>query len=253
MRIVIIIGACVMLYFILRHLFRHNPKQFTRYFFFTAVVLFTVGLFALAITGRLHWLFALLAGLIPWLRRLVPLLKFIPLVKFFQGLRGMRQMGGSRSAGQRSNVSSHYFKMSLNHDSGEIVGEVLAGEFAGRSLLALSDQQLKRLLQECRSDSDSYALLCSYLSYRFGGNWQNQFDVESEDGESPQSAQTDMTRAEALDILGLEEPVDRASIIKAHRSLMQRFHPDRGGSNYIASKINEAKDLLLRETSSQGA
>lgn len=249
MRVVIIIGACVMLYFILRHLFRHNPKQFTRYFFFAAIVVFTVGLFALAITGRLHWLFALLAGLIPWIRRLVPLLKFIPVVKLFQGLRGMRQMGGSRSSGQRSNVNSRFFKMSLNHDSGEIEGEVLAGEFSGRTLESLGDQQLKRLLQECRSDRDSYALLCSYLSYRFGGNWQSQFDVGAEEDEQTETPQTDMTREEALDILGLEEPVNKASIVKAHRSLMQRFHPDRGGSNYIAAKINEAKDLLLREAS----
>ena len=55
-----------------------------------------------------------------------------------------------------------------------------------------------------------------------------------------------MTRSQALQILGLPPEADREAVIKAHRSLMGRLHPDRGGSDYLAKRINQAKDFLLK-------
>ena len=56
-----------------------------------------------------------------------------------------------------------------------------------------------------------------------------------------------MTQALALGILGLDETADKEQVINAHRSLMQRMHPDRGGSDYLAQKINAAKDFLIQK------
>ena len=54
-----------------------------------------------------------------------------------------------------------------------------------------------------------------------------------------------MTKADAYDILGLEAGASEQDIIAAHRRLMKQFHPDQGGSDYLAARINQAKDLLL--------
>jgi DnaJ-domain-containing protein 1 len=62
---------------------------------------------------------------------------------------------------------------------------------------------------------------------------------------SPQRPTSTMTRAEALKVLGLPDDADEDDIRAAHRKLIMSNHPDKGGSDYLASKINEAKDVLL--------
>jgi hypothetical protein len=61
----------------------------------------------------------------------------------------------------------------------------------------------------------------------------------------PRDTGTRMPAAEALKILGLPPGADADAVRAAHKRLILQNHPDRGGSDYLAAKINEAKDVLL--------
>lgn len=196
-----------------------------------AVVIF------LAITGRMHWVGAALAGLLVALRQLGP-----TLLRLFPMLASMKILGGQTpAAGQSSTVESAILRMQLDHDSGELQGEVLRGTYQGWHLADMNREQLMELLAYCRQeDADSAQLLDSYLQRRFPG--------EAPFGDSGGGATgggANLDRKEALAVLGLAEGASEEDIITAHRRLMQKLHPDRGGNDYLAAKINQAKDLLL--------
>ncbi len=77
--------------------------------------------------------------------------------------------------------------------------------------------------------------------YGLGGGQTNGNQRNSSAGRSGK-----MTRAEALKVLGLEPSASEAEVKAAHRRLIQQTHPDKGGTSYLAAKINEAKDVLLQ-------
>lgn len=194
----------------------------------------------LAVTGRLHFVFAGLAFLYPLLRRLLPSL-------LRGGLGGLGGGPGVKS-GNQSHVSSDVLEMTLDHDSGSMSGKIIKGPMEGRELAELSEEEFLDLLRYCREqDEDSARLLETYLDRRFGDSWRQDDDAASEGTRAGGNGNVGgpLTESEALDILGLEPGASRDEIIKAHRRMMQKLHPDHGGSNYLAARINEAKECLL--------
>lgn len=158
------------------------------------------------------------------------------------GILGRR----AKAPGQTSEIQTAFLRMQLDHDSGAMTGDVLAGPFAGRALASLGRDELLSILVACRSgDQQSAALLEAYLDHHHP-DWRETADASSGDGRRTEPLQAGpMTPQEARDILGVGPGADPEEIRAAWRSLMKRNHPDQGGSGYLAAKINEAKDLLL--------
>lgn len=200
----------------------------------------------LAFTGRLHPIFALFGAVLPFLFRMIGIImqgaQFAALLK---ALHINMPGRGPSNAPAKSEISSRYIHMVLFHDSGMMEGTVLEGQFKGASLSDLSGEQLLALLSEVRGDADSYNLLTAYMDREHEG-WNEDTDHHS-GGETGASAGSgEMSEAQALDILGLESGAGPDDIKDAHRRMMQKVHPDRGGSTYLATKINAAKDYLLK-------
>ncbi len=198
------------------------------------IVLYGVGaaLLLLVITGRIHWMFAIISAAIPWLQRLLVARQAW---RLFKSTRGP-------STGQSSKVETEVLRMTLDHDSGDLDGEVVSGPFAGNALKDLSDVQLAELLRECRTrDAQSAALLEAYLDRTRGDAWR-----ETDDGGHQKTpTQGSMSIPQAAQILGVPPDASKAEVVAAHRRLIQRLHTDRGGTDYLAALINEARDTLV--------
>jgi hypothetical protein len=172
----------------------------------------------------------------------------IPLGAFGLGLLGWLPFGPAgfsdrtaRSKGQASRVRSNYLEMELDHDSGEMRGRIVAGRHQGVALERLDVATLVSLLGEF--DAESGALLMAYLDRREPG-WREHAQGDAAAGRSAASGK--MTEQEAYQILGLAPGASADAIAAAHRTLMKKFHPDQGGTTYLAARINEAKEILLR-------
>lgn len=175
---------------------------------------------------------------------LVPLL--LPVLVRWRAMRRMARAWGSPSPGRASEARTRYVNMTLDHDTGAMSGEVLDGAFAGRKLADLSFEEHLALYRECRAgDEQSARLLEAYLDRTHGAEWRERAGVGAGDGGSFHSGT--MSREEALEILGLKRGASAGEIKAAHRRLMATAHPDRGGSTYLASKINQAKDVLSKQ------
>ena len=137
-------------------------------------------------------------------------------------------------------------RMTLDHDSGEVAGSVRRGRFEGRDLQDLSFRELLDLYVECQSeDEQSMNLLETFLDRVHGADWRERADAEFGGAAGDGSGKSAMTTDEAYEVLGLDTGASEDDVKEAHHRLMMKMHPDQGGSTYLASKINQAKDLLL--------
>jgi len=148
-----------------------------------------------------------------------------------------------KSGGQVSRVRSAFLEMELDHDTGAMRGRIIAGRHEGVPLDALDIATLSGLLAEF--DDESRALLMAYLDRR-APRWRENANGGAAAGEGAARGSGKMTEEEAYQILGLEPGASADDIGRAHRTLMKKLHPDQGGSTYLAARVNEAKDVLLR-------
>lgn len=245
-RLLGLIALPVLAYYLVKGInkrFSFTPRQ-QRILFFIVAALLIVGV--LIILGRIpvQFIFAPLGAAAAFILRFLPtLLRLAPFWSMFKS-RVAGATGGGRSANQTSRIRTEFLAMELRHESGDLDGTVLKGQFANQPLSNLSLEQLLALRTECQSDADSVQVLEAYLD-RVHGQWREQAGASGQ-RQAPDSEST-MTRELALEILGLEGDPDKKTIIKAHRSLMQKMHPDRGGSGYLAQKVNAAKDFLIKQ------
>lgn len=260
-RLLLLLLAILGLFWFLRW-FRRSPSHLVARRLRQSALWGGIGLvFFLALTGRLNPLFAAVAAAIPVVMRGVNLLLMLPAIR--QALRnlGLGGLAGGAGAaqggalggvggGQRSSIRTRFLEMTLDHASGDLEGLVLEGEAQGQRLSALGLDQLLRLLERYRrEDAQSAALLEAYLDRTQGNAWRQSDGDNTGPGGRREGHQAPsggvMNREEALAVLGLAPGADEATIRDAHRRLMQRLHPDRGGSDYLAAKLNEAKRVLL--------
>ncbi len=249
-RLIILLAALLGLYLLINWFLRTPPKKLARMLKKAALYGGILFLVLLVATGRLHWLFAAIGAAIPFMQRLFTLLRLIPLFRQLKTMLGVQPGSGGASAGskgQTSTIKTRYLEMNLDHDTGAMSGTVLEGRFMGRTLEELELEQCLELLSECRTgDSQSAAVLEAYLERTYDDEWRHGTESGRENGGSQSVPLTgDMTRDEAFAVLGLDANADDKDVRDAHRRLMQKLHPDRGGSDYLAAKINQAKDLLL--------
>jgi hypothetical protein len=173
-----------------------------------------------------------------------PLAMSMPLLARF---RNLLDRWRAPRGGQSSTVATDFLRMTLDHDTGTMTGTVLRGRFAGLRIEEMGIGDLVALLRECRAaDEEGARLVEAYLD-RLHPDWREELAAGGKaDGASKRARPaSDMTTDEAYAILGLAPGATPDEIRDAHRRLMVKLHPDHGGSDYLASQINRARDILL--------
>ena len=158
--------------------------------------------------------------------------------------RGRAMRPPTSAQGRKTTVRSVYLEMELDHDTGEMDGRVISGRMEGVRLSSLDEAELLSLYQEISGDDDSVALLESFLD-RYHPDWRDHQQYNSDQTSGGTSSFDSMTREEAYQILGLNPGASAEEIHQAWRRLVKAVHPDSGGSAFLTTKINAARDLLL--------
>jgi hypothetical protein len=217
---------------------RANPSQIVRGGALVLLIVSgAVAVFAL-FTGRPQWVIAaLVVGLFSLISRLAT-----PATAA-QGQGGGRRRWGR--GGGESSIRTRYLNMSLDHGTGAVRGEVLAGQHEGRRVETMSTGELVDLLREAAVDDPQTAQLLEAYLDRVDPAWRADHDAPSGGGGGGAAGRIRMSREEALEVLGLGLDATDADVRAAHRKLMRQHHPDRGGDVTFAAKLNEAKEVLL--------
>lgn len=217
-----------------------DPVRLARGLKWTGIIVAVTAVAALAISGRLAALLVPVAMLMPLLVR----------------VRAILDRYRTPAGGQSSTVATAFLRMTLDHDTGAMDGTILRGQFAGMRMAELGMPQLLALLRECRAEDEEGARLLEAYLDRFHPDWRDELagGPAGGAGDSAREGSTrgaakptsgDMSVEEAYAILGLAPGADAEQVKEAHHRLMVKLHPDHGGSDYLATQINRARDVLL--------
>ena len=221
----ILVGLLLLVYLFVNA----EPARLARIVKWTAIVVAVLVVIALIWSERFAMLLTPLALLLPLWRR----------------VRSMMSGISGPSSARDSTVETRFIRMTLDHDTGAMSGTVLEGRFAGMRLEELRPPELLALLRECRAEDEEAARLLEAYLDRVRSNWHDEMaGDEARAGPPPSNA--DVTVEEAYAILGLRPGADAEAIKAAHHRLMKQLHPDHGGTDYLATKINRARDVLLK-------
>ena len=236
-RLILIVAVLTILFTAYQKLLKASPKQ-RKGLLISYAIYGIIGLVLIAFfTGKLHWLGAVAAGAVGVLRVGLPrLLRLLPMMSFL----GRNQPFGNPV------FNTEYLKIQLDVSTGAVSGQVKKGLFEDSELEALSSGQLDELeALYAKEHKRSFYLLRVYRQKKTG--FKNQYNDQSNNEKTAQSTSMSGTLSydEALQILGVENTTKKADIEKAYKRLIQKLHPDRGGNDYLASRINLARDIIL--------
>lgn len=232
-RIILLLVVIAIIYYLLYRFKRLQAEKQSQLIKLLSIAGLALLVVMLALTGKLSWLLAAIAAVVPLVPRLL---------RFALGAwPALRPLFLRYRQNKQSSMQTQIIKLQIDMLTGELKGEVLAGEFKGEKLQAMQLEQLLILLQRCsHQDQASAALLESYLN-RVYPEWTKQPGHSS-----GHAVNSDMSEQQAREILGVKLSASKKDITRAHKQLMQKMHPDRGGSDFLAQQINKARDVLFK-------
>lgn len=192
-------------------------------------------------------------AILVWTARLpaIWLLYVLPLPSIVIGYTLWEKFGPANGAKRSmSRIRTLYLKMTLDHDAKLFDGEVIKGTYRGSVLSGMTLEELRLLQVEVSSDPDSVNILNAWLDHVHAGARRGESASAGANGngsgrQSHPQTNGAMNEEEAWNLLGLSRGSSADEIKASHRRLIKQVHPDQGGTDYLAYKINEAKNLLL--------
>ena len=234
--IILLLLLPVAIWLILRWIVRAEPRKILRVLRWLGILVGAVLLGFAARTGHLGLIIGAAAILIPLITR-------------WRVLQNILKTARGPTPGKGSEVRTRFVLMRLDHDTGEMDGTVRDGPHSGRELSSLTFQEVLEVFQASAADPQSAQVLQAYLERMHGDAWQAHMSAggASSQGAGPSPGGGPMDAEEARALLGVGKDAGPDAIKQAHRRLMKQVHPDHGGSDYLAARINEAKEVLLEE------
>ncbi|GLS27855.1 J domain-containing protein [Marinibactrum halimedae] len=229
-RILFIIAVLILVIGTMRHINKQPPaqrKKLWRHVIITGVV---ITLLLLTITGKLHWIGVAIAAVIPLLKQLITVG-----IRLFPFLKNPTVQKWFKKNTPPQTGANTFFEAYLD-EKGEMGAKITQGEWTGRQLKELTEQELTTFYRYCQNDLHAQQFLAAYLE---------KYYPHLTDFQQHPAQQTSMDEAQALDVLGLKPGASEKEIHQAHKRLIQKMHPDRGGSDFLAAQINLAKKVLM--------